>query len=134
LFFYWRAITETASDNLWVPQAMSSFLLVGGRAKHQQRSQTERAAATHPRPGGDGGCARRGRLRQQRRRIPEGRLLGGARPGVAPAGGPPRTTTLAFPRRERRRRTSLGGERWRIDDPIFMLFCIHIYANVNNFL
>jgi hypothetical protein len=28
LFFYWRAITETASDNLWVPQAMSSFLLV----------------------------------------------------------------------------------------------------------
>jgi hypothetical protein len=27
-FFYWRAITETASDNLWVPQAMSSFLLV----------------------------------------------------------------------------------------------------------
>jgi hypothetical protein len=26
--FYWRAITETASDNLWVPQAMSSFLLV----------------------------------------------------------------------------------------------------------
>jgi hypothetical protein len=28
-FFYWRAITETASDNLWVPQAMSSFLLVG---------------------------------------------------------------------------------------------------------
>jgi hypothetical protein len=29
-FFYWRAITETASDNLWVPQAMSSFLLVIG--------------------------------------------------------------------------------------------------------
>jgi hypothetical protein len=27
-FFYWRAITETAIDNLWVPQAMSSFLLV----------------------------------------------------------------------------------------------------------
>jgi hypothetical protein len=20
-FFYWRAVTETASDNLWVPQA-----------------------------------------------------------------------------------------------------------------
>jgi hypothetical protein len=27
-FFYWRVITKTASDNLWVPQAMSSFLLV----------------------------------------------------------------------------------------------------------
>jgi hypothetical protein len=27
-FFYWRAITETTSDNLWVPQAMSSFLLL----------------------------------------------------------------------------------------------------------
>jgi hypothetical protein len=27
-FFYWRAVTETASDNLWVPQALSSFLLV----------------------------------------------------------------------------------------------------------
>jgi hypothetical protein len=26
--FYWRAVTETASDNLWVPQALSSFLLV----------------------------------------------------------------------------------------------------------
>jgi hypothetical protein len=28
LVFYWRAVTETASDNLWVPQALSSFLLV----------------------------------------------------------------------------------------------------------
>jgi hypothetical protein len=27
-FFYWRAVTETVSDNLWVPQALSSFLLV----------------------------------------------------------------------------------------------------------
>jgi hypothetical protein len=27
-FFYWRAVTETASDNLWVPQSLSSFLLV----------------------------------------------------------------------------------------------------------
>jgi hypothetical protein len=27
-FFYWRAVTETASDNLWVPQAFNSFLLV----------------------------------------------------------------------------------------------------------
>jgi hypothetical protein len=28
LVFYWRAVTETASDNLWVPQALSSILLV----------------------------------------------------------------------------------------------------------
>jgi hypothetical protein len=27
-FFYWRAVTETASGNLWVPQALSSFLVV----------------------------------------------------------------------------------------------------------
>jgi hypothetical protein len=31
-FFYWRAVTETASDNLLVPQALSSFLLVCARA------------------------------------------------------------------------------------------------------
>jgi hypothetical protein len=31
VFFYWRVITETASDNLWVPQALSSFLLVSCR-------------------------------------------------------------------------------------------------------
>jgi hypothetical protein len=31
-FFYWRAVTETASDNLWVPQALSSFLLVSSLA------------------------------------------------------------------------------------------------------
>jgi hypothetical protein len=30
-FFYWRAVTETDSDNLWVPQALSSFLLVVAR-------------------------------------------------------------------------------------------------------
>jgi hypothetical protein len=47
---------------------------------------------------------------------------------------PPPATTSAFPRRERRRRTSLGGKRWRIDGPVFILFCIHIYANVNRFL
>jgi hypothetical protein len=35
---------------------------------------------------------------------------------------PPPVMTSAFPRRERRRRTSLGGERSRIDGPIFMLF------------
>jgi hypothetical protein len=39
--------------------------------KHRRCSRTGRAAATHPRPGGDGGCSRRGRLRQQRRRILE---------------------------------------------------------------
>jgi hypothetical protein len=47
--------------------------------------------------------------------------------------GPPPATTLAFPRRERRRRTFLGGEQWRIEDPVFMLFYIHIYVNVNRF-
>jgi hypothetical protein len=31
-FFYCRAVTETASDNLWVPQTLSSFLLVVGRS------------------------------------------------------------------------------------------------------
>jgi hypothetical protein len=110
-------------------------------------SSDVRAVATHPRSGGDGGCTRRSRLRQQRRRILQERtrrqiletharyrLLGGTRPRVAPAGVPPPATTSAFPRHERRRQTSLGGERWRIDGPIFMLFCIHIYANVNRFL
>jgi hypothetical protein len=29
-FFYWRKITETVSDNLWVSQVLSSFLLVDG--------------------------------------------------------------------------------------------------------
>jgi hypothetical protein len=48
--------------------------------------------------------------------------------------GPPPSTTSAFPRRERRQRTSLSCERWWIDGPVFMLFCIHIYANVNRFL
>jgi hypothetical protein len=24
-------------------------------------------------------------------------------------------------------------ERWRINDPVFMIFCIHIYTNVNRF-
>jgi hypothetical protein len=46
---------------------------------------------------------------------------------------PPPTTTPIFPMRERQRRTSLGSERWRIDGPVFMLFCIQIYANVNRF-
>jgi hypothetical protein len=54
--------------------------------------------------------------------------LGGARATStprrrAPADVPPPATTLAFSRRER---------RW-IDVPIFILFCIHIYANVNKF-
>jgi hypothetical protein len=84
--------------------------------KHRRHSRTRRAAVVHPRSGGDGGCARRGRLRQQQRRILEERtrqrmleaaaqcrLLGGAprsgarwrpcrcfgsdrAPGVAPQG------------------------------------------------
>jgi hypothetical protein len=62
------------------------------------------------------------------------RLLGGTRPGVAPAGVPPLATMSTFPRREQRRWTSLGGEWWRIDDPVFMLFYIHISANINRFL
>jgi hypothetical protein len=44
-FFYWRVITETASDNLWVPQALSSFLLVKvGLSKqvHMSHDQTLR--------------------------------------------------------------------------------------------
>lgn len=28
VFFHWRAVTETVSDNLWVSWALSSFLLV----------------------------------------------------------------------------------------------------------
>jgi hypothetical protein len=57
-----------------------------------------------------------------------------ARPGVAPAGIPPSVTTSTFPRRERRRQTSLDDERWQIDDLVFILFCLHIYANVNRLL
>jgi hypothetical protein len=69
--------------------------------KHQRRSRTGRAAATHTRPGGDGGCGRRDRLRKQWRQILEERtrrwmseaparcwLLGGARPEGAPTGVP----------------------------------------------
>jgi hypothetical protein len=52
------------------------------------------------------------------------RLLGGARPRVTPVGVPPPATMSAFPRRE----------QWWIDDPIFMRFCIHIYANLNGSL
>jgi hypothetical protein len=42
---------------------------------------------------------------------------GGARPGVAPAGVPPPATTSSFPRRERRRRTFLGGDMGHCKDP-----------------
>jgi hypothetical protein len=100
----------------------------------------------HPRPGGDSGCARHDRLRQQRRRILEERtrcrLLRGTRTMSAPRRRAPRSgarwrsppaMTPTFPRREQRRRTSLCGKRWRIDDLVFMLFCIRIYTNVNSF-
>jgi hypothetical protein len=87
---------------------------------------------------GFGSSERRILEERTRQRIPDARarcrLLGGARPGVAPAGVSPPATTPAFPWRERRQRTSLGGERWWIDDLVFMLFCIHIYANVNRSL
>jgi hypothetical protein len=125
-----------------------------GRRSYGERASTDGApepewvATGHRRPSGYGGCARHGRLRQQWRRILEERsrwrileartrcrLLGGACPRVAPAGVAPPTMTPAFPRCERwRRRTSLDGERLQIVGPIFMLFCIHIYANVNRFL
>jgi hypothetical protein len=44
-FFYWRAITETASDNLWVPQAMSSFLLVVAAVQQQPTHDSRREKA-----------------------------------------------------------------------------------------
>jgi hypothetical protein len=43
-FFYWRAVTETASDNLWVPQALSSFLLVKGRKCKMYKTYTKQKA------------------------------------------------------------------------------------------
>jgi hypothetical protein len=43
------------------------------RAGKHRRSRTGPATVAHPRPGGDGGCTRRGRLRQQRRWILEER-------------------------------------------------------------
>jgi hypothetical protein len=58
----------------------------------------------------DGGSWKSAHGSESRRRVPRS----GAR------WRPPPATTSAFPRRERRRRTSLGGERWRIEGPIFM--------------
>jgi hypothetical protein len=89
--------------------------------------------------GGPEGARRRQIMEERTRwRILEAhtrwRLPGGTPPGVAPTGVTPPATTLTFPRRERRRRTSLGGERWRIDCYVFMRFCLHIYANINRFL
>jgi hypothetical protein len=40
--------------------------------KRWRRSQSGRVAAAHPRPGGNDGCARRGKRGQQRRRWPRG--------------------------------------------------------------
>jgi hypothetical protein len=55
---------------------------------------------------------------------------GGTRRGVASAGVPlPQRRLPSLDASDDDR--LLGGERWRIDDPVFMLFCIHIYANVN---
>jgi hypothetical protein len=42
-FFYWRAITETARDNLWVSQAMSSFLLVKNTENRKKNCFTKEA-------------------------------------------------------------------------------------------
>jgi hypothetical protein len=39
---------------------------------------------------------------------------------------PPPATMPAFPRRERRRWTSLGDERWRIDD-LFLCYFVYIF-------
>jgi hypothetical protein len=46
----------------------------------------------------------------------------------------PKWCMPTFPRRERRRRTSLGVSGGWISGPVFMLFYIHIYANANRFL
>jgi hypothetical protein len=68
--------------------------------------------------------------KRTQRWIPEARawcqLLGGARPGVAAASVPPPATTPTFPRRERRRRTSLGGERWQLTT-LFLCYFVYIF-------
>jgi hypothetical protein len=80
--------------------------------KHRRCSRTGRAAAAHPRPGGDGGCVRRDRFQQQqrqileehtRRRIPEARAVEW-RPLASPSRDDvnlpyARATTTDFPRR-----------------------------------
>jgi hypothetical protein len=48
-------------------------MLLWWAGKHRRCSGIGRATTTHPRPRGDGGCARRGRLQQRRRRILEER-------------------------------------------------------------
>jgi hypothetical protein len=116
--------------------------------KRRRCSRSGRAAVAHPRPGGDGVCMRGGRLRQWRW-WPWGSIaatdLGGAHaaadPRDADATSAPRRRTLVS-HLPRWRRPSRGAsddvdfprrEQWWIDIPIFMLFCIHIYANINNF-
>jgi hypothetical protein len=49
-FFYWRAITETASDNLWVPQALSSFLLMNSTPKQHKDSVCHARSSTNTSP------------------------------------------------------------------------------------
>jgi hypothetical protein len=73
--------------------------------------------------------ARGGRSQRRAQR----RLLGGTRPSVAHAGVPPPATAMAFPRRERRRRTSLGASSGG-STTLFLCFLYNIYDNVNRFL
>jgi hypothetical protein len=81
LYWQWRFPRACERRRSWVPAAV---LPRGGRptaALHQERamatlprwaskrwrrSRSGRAATTHPRPGGNDGCARRGRRRQRR--------------------------------------------------------------------
>jgi hypothetical protein len=48
------------------PQDRATAMLLRRVSKRRRRSQSRRATATHPRPGADGGCVKRGRLRQRR--------------------------------------------------------------------
>jgi hypothetical protein len=59
--------------------------------------------------------------------------LGGARDvSSSEARSPDRRPLVSYGRR--RHAAFPRRERWWIDGPVFMRFCIHIYANVNRFL
>jgi hypothetical protein len=68
------------------------------------------------------------------RRIPEARarrqILGDVRPGVAHTGIPPPAMTPAFPRRERRRRTSLGASGGG-STVLFLCYFIYIFLSTS---
>jgi hypothetical protein len=84
---------------------MATLLRRAGKRRWCSRSG--RAAMAHPRPGGDGGCVRRGRLRQWRW-WPSASVvatdLGGAHAAADPRG--------AHATSAPRRRTPQSGARW----------------------